>query len=171
MTPLFRIQLKNLTEQILHMPGALTGKVPEMAMVYHTGIEKEEAAETAKEFLLALKKQNDIFRNIRLNLVLWDSDEKIRHIVTSSAKILTGAFFEENYIQTQNDRRLEILMENLKLFQARSKLIFLFTTQDYRIEESGRLQEALKPFLNRKLIVVENGQMQRGISDIKPCEA
>lgn len=163
MTPLSRIQLKSLVEQILHMPGAQTGKVLEMAIVFHTGIAREDAGNVAKELLLTLKKQSETFRNIRLNLVLWDSDESIRHIVTSSAMIQTGAFFNEHYVQTVGDRRMEVLMENLKLFEARSKLIFLFVQGQYVVEEPQRLQEALKPFLNRKLIMIEDGKMQRGV--------
>ncbi len=165
MTPLQSIQFKNLIERVLHAPGNRMIGVPEIAIVFHTGIDRETAQAQAKELILTLKKQNELFRNVRLNIVLWDGDGKVRHIVTSSAAVQTGAFFAQFYEETAGDRRLELLMENLKLFQARSKLILFCTTGEYHVEDEARLKEALKPFLNRKLIKLEQDDMRLGILD------
>lgn len=165
MTPLESIQFKHLVERVLHAPGNRMNGVPEIAFVFHTEMPAEKAQALAKEWILTLKKQNELFRNVRLNIVLWDGDDNIRHIVTSSAAVQTGAFFAEFYVQTPGKRRLELLMESLKLFQARAKLILLCSDGEYNIEDEERLKAALKPFLNRKLIKLEQGQMQLGVMD------
>ena len=158
-----RIQLRNAVEQVLHVPGNYRGGILEMAIVFDCNLSKQTATEAAKELVTALKQQNELFRNVRLNTIRWQSDSELLKEITPMAYLQMGTFFEE-YRQFCEEKTLEILTGQLKKFYARSKLIIVLTDGKFAVRETTELEESLKPFLRKKLIFVkineESGEMQ-----------
>lgn len=133
----------------------------EMAMVFDCTLSREQAQAYAAEIIGTLKNTDEIFRNTRLNAIRWISNEKIRHDVTAAPMLQMGGYFAD-YEQNPMQKRLEILMENLKKFEARSRLVVLISDGSWEIDDSKRLQENLNPFLYRRLVLVEPGAIRDG---------
>lgn len=150
---LSRVELRNAVERVLHVKGNYRGGILEAAVCFDCALPKEIAAETAKELATALKQQSEVFQNVRLNTIQWRSSEEFVKEVTPMAYLQTGAYFE-SYVQTREEKALENLAELLKKFYARSKLIFLLTDGSFTVKDEARLQEAQKPFLEKKLVLI-----------------
>ena len=52
------------------------------------------------------------------------------------------------------NKRIDPLFANLKLFQARSKLILLLSDGQFFVEDEEQCMESLKPFLGRKMLLL-----------------
>ena len=174
MTPVERLQFKNKVQMVLHAPGgpladaahggprsANTGPVLEMTMIFDCGLSKEQAATAGKEIVTALKQTDEIFRNVRLNAVRWISDEQICREVTAAPILQMGRYFE-NYEQQVCTKRLEVLMEYLKKFDARSRLLILITDGQYQVEDAETLRSSMNPFLYRKILSLGAGGIKTG---------
>jgi len=146
-----RIFLRNAVEQVLHVQGNYRGGILEMAMVFDCNLPLDTVKPLAQETVSALKQQGEIFRNVRLNTIQWKADGVLEKAVTAMPFIQTGSFFSE-YEQRMEKKRAELLLEQLKKFYARSKLILILTDGNYRIEDEKLLQESLKPFLGKKIV-------------------
>lgn len=133
----------------------------EMAMVFDCTLSRGQAQAYAAEIIGTLKSADEIFRNTRLNAIRWFSDEKIRHDVTAAPMLQMGGYFAD-YEQNPMQKRLEILMENLKKFEARSRLVILISDGSWEIDDSKRLKENLNPFLYRRLVLVEPDAIRDG---------
>ena len=101
----------------------------------------------------ALKSHSEVFRNVRLNVVWWKSDEEILTEVIPMAMLQIGTPFD-SYEKMAAGKRIDLLFQNLKLFQARSKLIVLLSEGDFSIESEENCMESLKPFLGRKMLLL-----------------
>ena len=99
-----------------------------------------------RELLGTLKKQSEVFRNVRLNAVKWLDDGHIENQVTSAAVMQLGRYFED-YKQNICVKSMDKLTGYLKKFQARSKLIIVVSDGNYKIEDEKTVQENLSPFL------------------------
>ena len=174
MTLAERLLFKNKVQMILHAPGgpladAANGgprpgagkSVLEMTMIFDMRLSREDAASSGKEIITALKQTDEIFRNVRLNVVRWNSDELIMRSVTAAPILQMGRYFED-YEPVCEAKRLEVLMEYLKKFDARSRLLILVTDGTYQTGDSDSLRRNLNPFLYRKLLVVEPGGIKTG---------
>lgn len=191
LTAVRNLQLHNQIERVLHVPGNYRGGILEMAIVVDRAFERETARELCADIIASCKKQSDVFRNIRLNMILW-GQEGIHTEIVASAYVQMGTFFDSYEeeaamasggkslagpeTEVEPDRKagtggkdgeavLEI-MEYLKKFQARSKLILLLTPDRekfYQAADRDRLQKALSPFLKQKLILVYPEGMESGI--------
>ena len=140
----------------LSKPGA--GKAPlEMTLVFDRALSAEEVKTAGADVIFALKSADEIFRNVRCNVVWWHSDEKIIHEVTAAPMIQMGRCFE-NWQPDPTQKRLELLMADLKKFQARSRLIIIVTKQIPAIGDGKLLHDSLNPFLYHRVILKkENG--------------
>ena len=123
-TAAIRIQLKNAVEHVLHVQGNYTGGILEMAIVIDRNLPKEEAAQRAKDLVQILKSQNEIFRNVRLNIILWGDEPEFIKQVTALPLLQTGSFFE-SYNSCESEKQWDNLLALLKKFYARSKLILV----------------------------------------------
>lgn len=157
LTALQRQRLRQQAERILHVPGNFTGGILEMALVLDMRLSLPQREETAAELARALKQQSEVFRNVRLNLAEWRPGEKIRSRVLPLAKLIIGDFTEE-YVPGTGDLAADGLFEYLRVFQARSKLIFVLSAGGVRTEDEGACRAALKPFLGRKLCWIGLGE-------------
>ncbi len=177
LTDIQLLRLKNTVSHILRVPGNYTGGVLEMAVVadYHLPVDvlREECGQIAD----MLKKQNEIFRNVRLNLIRWAADEQIQKEVIPMSFLVTGRAFTKETdreaadeetagvaLSKQEGKKLDELFRQLKLFYARAKVILLLTDGSYRIENKAAVREYLQPFLARKLLILQNGEQIAGIS-------
>lgn len=185
LTPVKNLQLHNQIERVLHVQGNYRGGILEMAIVVDRTYEKEAIRTLCADLITSCKKQSDVFRNIRLNMVLWGRKE-IRTETAAAAYVQMGTFFdayeaEEATLpgaagQKQGARREKAeleesqsvteILEYLKKFHARSKLILLLTPDRekfYHVPDVERLRQALSPFLKQKLILVYPEEMESGI--------
>lgn len=167
LTQIQLLQIKNGVMRILHVPGNYTGGNLEMAVVADYHIPHEELKALCAQIAGALKQTDEVFRNVRVNLIKWISDEQIIKEISSLPLLQMGRAFEdyEQYeiigdnAKVQKIKSADELMRQLKLFYARSKLILIITDGNYKIVDEAKTQEYLNPFLKRKILVIKpNGE-------------
>ena len=77
LSPVVLMQFKNTVERILHVPGNYKGGVLEMAVVLDHNVSRKTVCELVPQLFRSLKMHSEVFRNVRLNMVQWESDEVI----------------------------------------------------------------------------------------------
>ena len=147
------MKMKQSIERILHVPGNYKGGILEMALIIDCNMSKETAKTNVQAIVKALKSHSEVFRNVRLNVVWWKSDDEILTEVIPMAMLQMGTAFD-SYEKMAAGKRIDLLFQNLKLFQARSKLIVLLSEGDFGIESEENCMESLKPFLGRKMLLL-----------------
>lgn len=161
------LQIKNEVMRILHVPGNLTGGILEMAVAANLHIDPETLRKECAQLAGTLKRTDEVFRNVRLNLIGWISDERILKEVSSLTALQMGKGFErmqEGYPAPEEEgleKSLDELLRQMKLFYARSKLIILITDGSFRRADEEKIREYLHPFLYRKLIVLCGGNVTK----------
>lgn len=146
-----RIQLIRDVNMVLHLPGNFTGPVLEMALVVDTALPEERARDLIKQLCIILKNSGETFRNVRLNFILWKGEGRTEKSVVGMSSLILGRGLE-NYERTKGGKNIEPLLETLKKFYARSKLVILLSDGSFTVESAASADAQLKPFLGRKLI-------------------
>ena len=164
-----KMNLKNRIEKVLHTPYNYRGGRLEFAIVFDYHVSEELLSGQAKELIKLLRTirysrskdgdviYEDIFRSARLNIIKWISDDRIIKEVSSMGLVQMGKCFEdygEYKEEHRTDKSLDLLTRQLKMFYARSKLIFLITDGSYIIKSQEETDKNLLPFLGHKLIYV-----------------
>ena len=160
-----RKQLKNHIERVLHVQGNYQGGILEMAVVIDMSMSKEQAAERAKELVSTLKTHSEVFRNVRLNTILWKGDEEFIKAVTPLAMLQMGRFFED-YESAPVKKDWDGLLATLKKFYARSMLIIVLTEAGtlhleqeagvlISVDNKAEAKENMQPFLHKKMVVLQ----------------
>lgn len=172
LTDIQLLGLRNAVSHILRVPGNYTGGVLEMAVVADYSLPADILRKECGQIAGMLKKQNETFRNVRLNLIRWISDERIEKEVIPMSFLQTGCAFPketkgEAFIKTS--KKLDELLRQLKLFYARSKVVLVLTDGEYRIEDKRAVREYLQPFLARKLLMLQKGEQIAGIRLFMEC--
>lgn len=168
-SPVFLHQFHEKAERILRRRGNLNPSAPvlEMTVVLDHNICAQELRQYVPALLGALKRGSELFRNVRLNVTDWWDDERIENQVRPMLAVMSAGFYEYDTPQVsektekterQTAKRIEILYQYLKFYHARSKLIVLITDGCCRTEDEQARQEALKPFLGRKLMRIIVGE-------------
>ena len=165
LTAVQNLQLHNQIERVLHVPGNYRGGILEMAVVIDRTYEKGTVQSLCADIIASCKKQSEVFRNVRLNMVMWGA-ERIRSEVVASAYVQMGTYFD-NYEREDDAAHMppEEIMEYLKKFHARSKLILLLTPDRERMRrnaQTDRLWQAMNPFLKQKLVLIYPDKMESG---------
>lgn len=164
LTPVRNLQLHNQIERVLHVPGNYRGGILEMAVVVDRTYDRETVKTLCADIMESCKKQSDIFRNIRLNMVMWGRE--IDTQTTASAHIRMGTFFDSYEAEDAGAvKSTAELMEYLKKFHARSKLILVVVRDRKRFcnaADADRLKEAMNPFLKQKLVIIYPEEMESG---------
>lgn len=168
LTQAMKLQLKNEVRRVLSVPGNYQGGILEMALVCDYSLPQKELEEYGKGVAAELKSLGETFRNVRMNLVRWISDKVIMHEISSLALLQTGGAFREYSVKAESDgrpagkggveagpKRLEELYRQLKIFQARSKLIIMIGSGNYYVKDEEALYQHKRPFLYRKLILID----------------
>ena len=149
LSPVFLMQFKNTVERILHVPGNYKGGILEMAVVLDYNVSKEAVQELVPQLFRTLKMHSEVFRNVRLNMVQWESDEVIKNQVTPMSMAGLASYYE-GYEQQRRCKDVKKLVQYLKMFQARSKLIILMTDGANEEDSIESLKTAMLPFLDKK---------------------
>lgn len=152
-SPVFLQQFKNSVERILHVNGNYSGGILEMAIVLDHNLPKETVTEAVPQLLRSLKMHSEVFRNVRLNVVDWVADDSITNKVSPMAMLLMETYYTD-YKMCKTSKKVRMLVDYLKLFQARAKLIILITDGTGEIEDENELKKAMQPFLGKKLMQV-----------------
>lgn len=145
------LKMKQGVERILHVPGNYRGGILEMALIIDCSLEKENVLESVKSVLKALKSHSETFRNVRLNVIWWKSDEEIVTEVIPMPVMQMGTPFE-SYEQRNVPKSVDVLFGRLKLFQARSKVILMLSDGEFFVKDEKNCMEKLKPFLGKKML-------------------
>lgn len=158
LTQLEALQIAKKVDAILHVPGNYRGGNLEMTIVIDTSLQREEFQDAVAGVVRALKRSNEIFRNVRLNLVIWGPE--ISTEVVPMAMLMTDGAFSE-YVCSPCKKCYEKLFDYLKRFHARSKVVLVFAAEGNEIKDRQAAKEALSPFLKNKLLVI-SGQVISG---------
>lgn len=150
------MQLNQMVERILHVPGNFSGGILEMTIIFDKRLDQETAGSLGKNITSGLKKHSEVFRNVRLNVVQWKSDEEITNEVLPLMQLTMDSCYQKGeWNQGTTDKHLSVLAEYLKLFHARSKVVLLIAGDSFVFrdneEDAQRLKKALEPFLGKKL--------------------
>ena len=161
-----KMQFKNHIERILHVPGNYNGGILEIALVCDYHMPQDELKDRTGELIGCMKMQSEVFRNVRLNVIKWITDNRIIKEVTPMAYVQMGKAFEDyNTVKAEDletPKTLQELARKLKLFYARSKIVIVLTDGSYERGDETLLKQHLHPFLYRKILLVENGVMLSG---------
>lgn len=157
----WRMQFKNAVERVLHVQGNYTGGILEMAIVIDQSLSAKEARARTQEVVRILKSQSEIFRNVRLNTILWQDDEIFVKEVTALPLLQMGTFFE-HYECDAKDKQWDGLLALLKKFYARSKLILIFSDGTVHAADWTEARDSLQPFLHRKLLLLSGMSVRTG---------
>lgn len=183
MTPVEKLRFKNAALLVLHapggplcaqngnalrgnadMPGHPGGKKPlEMTLVFDSVLTEGEARAAGADIISALKGADEIFRNVRCNVVWWRSDDEIIHEVAAAPMIQMGRCFD-GWKERQGEKRVELLFADLKKFEARSRLLVVAAGQGYVTGDQELQRAALNPFLYRRLLFLEKDGIKEGRS-------
>lgn len=152
-TEMGALQIAKRVDAILHVPGNYRGGNLEMTIVIDMSLEQTDFQEPVTSVVRALKRSNEIFRNVRLNLVFWG--QEMTSSVAPMAMLLTGAAFQ-TYRCSPQKKRYEDLFAYLKKFHARSKVVLVFTDGNNETADMQAAREALTPFLKSKLLLISD---------------
>lgn len=154
---IFDKQFVNKVEMILHSPCNIPGKMFEMTVVLDRNLSKDEAAEIVPHLLKVLKRHSEVFANVRLNMVKWEADGQIKNSIIPMSMAMINSHYAD-YKQNVTVKNYQELMQNLKLFHARSKLIIIVTDGKYESGDEAELKKIMQPFLYRKVMNVVVGE-------------
>ena len=138
---------------ILHSPCNIPNKMFEMTVVLDCSLSQEKMKEVVPHLLKTLKRHSDVFANVRLNMVRWLDDDSIKNQVMPMSMAMLNSYYED-YESKQVTKDYQKLMQNLKLFHARSKLIIVVTDEKYGVKNEEVLKRIMQPFLYRKVMKV-----------------
>lgn len=150
---IFQKQFKNTVDRILHVPGNQPAGNLEMAVVIDCSLPAGLLRGLLPDLLGVLKMHNEIFRNVRLNVVTWKSDREIQNKISPMALAGLSGYYED-YREQPEEKSFEKLVEYLKMYQARAKLILLLTDGNYVVEHEDLLEHFMQPFLDKKLLQI-----------------
>ena len=92
LTEIGALQIAKKADAILHIPGNYRGGNLEMTIVIDTSLELKSFTEAVAAVVRSLKRESEIFRNVRLDLVFWGRETRMQ--VTSMAMLLTGGAYD-----------------------------------------------------------------------------
>lgn len=153
LTQLDTLQIAKRVDAILHVPGNYRGGNLEMSIVIDTSLSQDDFQEAVSQVAGTLKRSNEIFRNVRLNLVWWGPE--ITTGIVPMAMLITGGAFA-GFLSSPCKKHYEDLFVYLKKFHARSKVILVFADKDNEIEDRQAAREALSPFLKSKILIISD---------------
>lgn len=149
-----KMNLNNAVERVLHVPGNYTGGILEMTLAVDCALPAEYVQKTAADIAATLRSHSEVFRNVRLNLLYFKSDEELENRVVPISFLQMSKCFE-GYERWKEDKALDCLAGNLKLFHARSKLILVLAGEGLKIRDKSVLHGNMQPFLGKKSLFLK----------------
>lgn len=169
-------QIKNEVDRILHMPnngfyGGQTQerRILEMTLVIDRRIPTDALEAFLPDLVRSLKRHDDVFRDVRMNLVEWTADGTCRNTIVPMLRLTMSGFYEtweqercaEGKQVAAEKKTYQNLYAYLKKFHARSRLVILLCAAGHADGDAEEKKKELLPFLWRKLIRIqmENGEI------------
>lgn len=149
----------NAVERVLHVKGNYSGGILEMTLVIDCALPKEYVSAQAADIASVLRAHSEVFRNVRLNLLYWKSEEEVKNQVIPISFLQMSKCFED-YETQESDKSLDVLSGRLKLYHARSKLILVLASEEPVIRDREELKQNMHPFLGRKSLFLFQGDTQ-----------
>lgn len=149
-----KMNLNNAVERVLHVPGNYTGGILEMTLAVDCALPAEYVRNTAADIAATLRAHSEVFRNVRLNLLYFKSDEELENRVIPISFLQMSKCFE-GYVRRTEDKSLDSLAGKLKLFHARSKLILVLAGEELKIRDKELLHRNMQPFLGKKSLFLK----------------
>lgn len=168
LSPVLNLKLHNQIDRVLHVPGNYSGGILEMAIVIDCSFSVDTISAFTRDIVLSCKRYSEVFRNVRLNIIRWD-EYNISSEIASLAVLQIGSYFDQ-YEEGKSEKAngLFEILDYLKRFQARSKLVLFLTEKEELFDEiqtpdeKGKIIDCLNPFLKNKLIVMSPNEIQSG---------
>ena len=157
LSPVVLMKFKNTIERILHVRGNYSGGILEMAVVIDHNLDKEVVQELVPQLFRALKMHSEVFRNVRLNIVNWEADGVITNQVSPMSMAGLSSYYSD-YEQQKQKKDFLKLIQYLKLFQARAKVIILVTDGNNEIGADACVKTVMQPFLDKKFMQIVVGE-------------
>lgn len=150
------LQISKMADHILHVPGNYRGGNLEMTIVISSRLDIVFLQENVKAVVDALKRSSEVYRNVRLNFVRAKEEGGFENEVVPLIFLQTGKVFasDKKFGEEMPVAPISEICSYLKLFHARSKLIFIFADEEYETGDKELLKEALNPFLKQKLLLL-----------------
>ena len=142
-----------------------------MTIVISSRLNVISLQENVKAVVDALKRSNEVFRNVRLNFVRAKEGSGFESKVVPLIFLQTGKAFEpiEEYGENMYISQVSDICAYLKLFHARSKLILVFSDSEYNLGNLPQLKESLNPFLKQKLLLIAGEEPVTGTKLFMDC--
>lgn len=158
------MKCNQMAEQILHTPGNFRKDILEMTIVLDNHMDAKTCESILIPILRFFKQHNEVFRTVRLNVTAWREDNLFTNEIIPMSVLLWGHYFE-TYLWAEQIKSIDSLISYLRMFHARSKLILLLTDNSFTVECNDKIQEELKPFLGKKLMIIakDNPENKIGI--------
>jgi len=154
MNVIAKMNLNNAVERVLHVPGNYTGGILEMTLAVDCALPAEYVKKTAADIAATLRAHSEVFRNVRLNLLYFESEEELENRVVPISFLQMDKCFE-GYERRKEDKSLDCLTARLKLFHARSKLILVLAGEELKIRDRESLHRNMQPFLGKKSLFLK----------------
>lgn len=148
-----KIQLKKEVERVLHVKGNFRGGILEMAVVLDASLDLDVQKEITRELAEILKTTDEVFKNVRLNVIYAVNNRQMDNTVTSLSVLQLGKYFDDKQ-SVNEEKTMDAVLKHLKKFQARSKLVIVITQNDLPVRDPKRVKDALNPFLKSKIIFI-----------------
>lgn len=120
-----------------------------MTLVIDCGLPREYVCKMAADIALALRAHSEVFRNVRLNLFYWKSEDEMENRVIPISFLQMSQCFED-YAGQVKEKSLDALSGRLKFYHARSKLILVLAGKNAFIDDREVLKQNMYPFLGKK---------------------
>lgn len=154
-----KMNLNNAVERVLHVPGNYSGGQLEMTLVVDCQQPEGYVRQMASDIAKTLRSHSEVFRNVRLNLLLWKSDSRMENKVVPLSFLQMESCFED-YEEQEEEKALDALAGNLKLFHARSKLILALIGEKAVVRDREALCRSMYPFLGKKSLFLRKGSQE-----------
>ena len=160
-------KIKNEVDRVLHAPyngfygvGKAEKKILEMTLVLDRTIDTAVLQNFLPELIRSLKRHDEVFRDVRMNLVEWLPDGTCNNNIVPMLRLTMCGFYEEweagrpavDSPKTQEEKTYQNLYAYLKLFHARSRLVMVISAPGVPDGDVEAKKKELLPFLGRKLI-------------------
>ena len=97
--------LVNAVERVLHVKGNYSGGILEMTLVVDCGLPEEYVRGMTADIAFVLRSHSEVFRNVRMNLLYWMSEEKMENRVVPFSFLQMSKCFED---YEEQEKEMEI---------------------------------------------------------------
>ena len=154
------IKLKQRIERILHEPGNDSmEKNPEMTVVIDWNLEHDQAKATTVHVMKTLKTYSERFKNARLNVVSWKSNEEISGEIVSMQTMIIGKYCD-HFEPVMQEKSLDCLVTFLKDYQTRSRIIIIVSDGTFYVADRKQVDKEIHPLLIKKTMLVCNDEVK-----------